>query len=299
MKTPFLSIAMVLCLGCMPKGKYEAETAKTEGIYTRIDGMTRGMNQMGAEINRLKELQRANKLENEEAIRKIRIDNLQLSDVTDEIAQMNTAMDAYIAHHKKGELVRDNMLELKTKAAEALEHEQLSFSADGHHIGFVINTSVFAPANSPKLDEKGLPPIRALASILNDWELTLTEKQLASDSEARFDISSGEMVQGRERTRFLIVAHGDPGMPTGKRYDSVLELGMARAQSVLNILLEAGVKPARLATAVEVREAALEADASKEERAHARRIQIRVIRTLDGHPGFETLDAIESGKLRL
>lgn len=299
MKTPIWLIATILSIGCIPKGKYDSQISNTEAIYTRIDGMTGGMNQMGAEINRLKEIQRSNKTENEETIRKIRIDNLQLSDVQDEIGEMNTAMDAYVAHHDKGKTVRDNMLHLKGKATEALKHEHVSFSVNGVHVGFVIDTSVFAPANSPKLDDEGPPTIQSLATALTTWELELTAERVNQDTEARFDISSGKLVNSRERTRFLVVAHVDPGMPTGKRYDSVMELGLARSQSVLTVLTEAGVAPARLGAAVEVAATPVPTDASKEERARARRIEIRVIRNLEGHPGHEILDAIEQGKLRL
>jgi flagellar motor protein MotB len=299
MKSRFWSILIILAVGCIPKSKYEAEMANIEGVYTRIDGITGGMNQMGMEINRLKEIQRDNKAENEETIRKLRIDDLKASDVTEEIAEMNTAMEAYKLHHAKGAIVRDNLGQLKKKAKDALKNDKISFAVVEGRVGFDLDTSIFAPANSPKIDEKSISAVASLVTALNEWEVEFTERQLGLDSEVRFDLSSGKMVSVKERTRYIIVARVDPSMPTGKRYESVTDLGLARALAVLNLLVEAGVKASRLAAAVKVAENPIPTEASKEERAHGRRIEIRVIRSLEGHPGFETLDAIERGSLRL
>ena len=131
MKTISWTLLAALSLsGCVSKTKYEAELASLDKVYTRIDHMTNGMNQMGSEINRLRNLQSGHKTENESIITKLRIDELQASDVTDELAAINEAAEAYALHHAAGESLVTHFGDLKTRGADAIAEPHIHFLAD-------------------------------------------------------------------------------------------------------------------------------------------------------------------------
>ena len=135
----------------------------------------------------------------------------------------------------------------------------------------MLETTIFAPANSPKLNDELRATFSKLVALLNEFDTD----------------------------RYQVVAHVDSSMPTGKRYESVTDLGLDRALNVTLALIEAGVQPGKLSAATVVAPQPVAAEASKEERAWARRIEVRVIRDLVGNPSYDTFDDIETGKLRL
>ena len=270
-KSHWLFLIPLITSGCISKTKYEAELQTLEAVYTRIDQMTGSMNQMGEEINRLRSLQSDHKTSNEDVIRKLRIDQLQVDDVQDELATINDAMAAYTKHHAAGEALVVHFHDLKQMGAAATALPHIRFLANDNQVGFIIETSIFAPANSPKLDAKRRDSLATLVSPLNTFNAE----------------------------RFHVIAHVDGSMPTGKRYESVSALGLERALNVVIALIEAGVEPTKLSAVSVVSPRALPADASKEERAWARRLEIQVIRDLTGNPGHEMLNDVETGKVRL
>lgn len=264
-----LPLILTLALAaCVPKQKYEASLAANTELQEDIDGLKLELGDMSDELVRLQvELDAAQTVIDESShqlAEKIALTGELASDVE----RMREALSDVELRKARAETVLSGYRTVIAELRELVEKKVLTVEfVDGEFVLRLETDTLFAPGRAD-LTPEGRTAMTQVAKVLAGLDRDL-----------------------------LVVGHTDSDPITSSaQYPSNWYLGAARAISVVELLTGAGVKSERIGAVSYSQYKPVDSNATRQGKAHNRRIEIVLVPDLTTLPEYEDLRKLVEDK---
>jgi len=190
------------------------------------------------------------------------ITSTQKTELEGSVSNMKQALKELEARKAETEKRLGEFRELTSKFKELVDAGKLSIKVRNGRMMLALSTDILFASGSAQLSAQGTAAIK---------EVT-------------------ELLKGLNNRNFQIEGHTDNVPIHTRQFSSNWELASARAVSVLNTMLAAGIAPEHISTASYGQFDPIEDNTAEKGRAENRRIAIVIVPDMSGLPGFDELN---------
>ena len=205
--------------------------------------------------------------ERSELEKRLGITSSQKTELEGSVANMKRALNELEARKAETEKRLAEFRELTSKFKELVDAGKLSIKVRNGRMMIALSTDILFSSGSALLSPQGANAIKEVTGLLKDLK----------------------------SRKFQIEGHTDNVPIHTKQFPSNWELASARAGTVLNTMLAAGLSAENVSTASYGKFDPIADNSTEEARAENRRIAIVIVPDLSGLPGFDELNRMSGG----